>query len=125
MKKITDLEITGITWNDRSIQIAWRSANAEMEAESCLYQHSDGTWVVDPWSRSLGASFGEKLLGALMKEFISKAFTYDDTSSFANSEVARVEGVLKKEDMYRKGLRQAAAASSRPRKTKIGVWFAD
>ena len=60
-----------------------------------------------------------------MKDFISKAFTYDDASSFADSEVARVEGVLKKEDMFRKGLRQAAAASSRPRKTKIGVWFAD
>lgn len=126
MKKFTDLHITGITWNQRSIQITWHSASADMEAESCLYQHSDGTWSVDPFSRSLGSSFGEKLLTELMKAFINQTFPYDDASSFGNSEVARVEGILKKDALYRRSLKKASAI---PRQkvqcSRISVWFAE
>ena len=126
MKKFTDLHITGITWNQRSIQISWHSASAEMEADSCLYQHSDGTWSVDPFSKSLGSSFGEKLLTELMKTFISQAFPYDDASSFGGSEIARVEGILKKDAMYRRSMKKYSVTPEKNVQCpRISVWFAE
>ena len=126
MKKFTDLHITGITWNQRSIQIKWHSAYAGIEAESCLYQHSDGTWAVDPFSKSLGSSFGEKLLTELMKTFISQAFPYDDASFFGSSEVARVEGILKKDVMYRRSMKKYSVTSEKNVQCpRISVWFAE
>lgn len=125
MKKITDLEITGITCNQRSIQIDWRSYDAGIEAESCLYQHSDGSWAVDPWTRSLGTSFGERLLGAMMKDFVLRSFTYDDSSSFGGSDVDKVEGILKKEDMYKRALRKKRESEDRRQRPVIRVWRAE
>lgn len=126
MKKINDLEITAIVWNPRSIQISWHSASGQLEAVSCLYQHSDGTWAVDPYTKSLGSVFGEKLLTAVMKDFISRSFPYDDASSFAGGDVDRVTGILKKEEMYRRQLRKTAAAAAKQNKNqRIDVWFAD
>ena len=126
MKKFTDLRIKGITWNQRSIQITWHSVSAEMEAESCLYQHSDGTWSVDPFSKSLGSSFGEKLLSELMKSFISQTFPYDDDSSLSGSDIVRVEGILKKDAMYRNSLRKISSSSEKKkRKPVIDVWFSE
>ena len=126
MKKFTDLQISGITWNQRSIQISWHSVSAEMEAESCLYQHSNGTWSVDPFSKSLGSFFGEKLLTELMKTFIRQAFPYDDASAFGSSEIARVEGILKKDAMYRRGLKKGSAISEKKeQRPRISVWLAD
>ena len=125
MKKFTDLRITDIKWNARSIQISWYSASAEMEAESCLYQHSDGTWAIDPVSRSFGSSFGEKLLTELMKTFISQTFPYDDASSFGSSDVAKVEGLIRKEQMFLDAVNKKAVTSNPKHRSTARVWFAD
>lgn len=125
MKKFTDLRITNIKWNARSIQISWYSASAEMEAESCLYQHSDGTWAIDPVSRSFGSSFGEKLLSELMKTFISRTFPYDDSSSFGSSDVAKVEGLIRKEQMFHDAVNKKTVTSNPKHRSTARVWFAD
>ena len=124
MKNFNDLTITDIKWNSRSIAIRWYSPKSFTEGESCLYQHSDGTWAIDPVSRSYGSSFGERLLSQVMMEFVRKAFPYDDASSFASSDVVKVEGLLKKDRMYRKALKKPSSTviTSRP---PAQVWYAE
>lgn len=124
--KFEDLKIKSVTWNQRSIQIVWSAACAgSNDRISCLYQHSDGKWSVDPASRRLGSKFGENLLSELMKLFITQAFPYDDSSSFTNSEVARVEGILRKDVMYRKNLHKSHPVNHRRHPERITVWFDD
>ena len=45
MKKINDLQVTDITFNPRCVQITWVSEKNDLTAQSCLYQHSDGSWA--------------------------------------------------------------------------------
>jgi hypothetical protein len=80
---------------------------------------------VDPWTRSLGTSFGERLLGAMMKDFVLRSFTYDDSSSFGGSDVDKVEGILKKEDMYKRALRKKRESEERRQRPVIRVWRAE
>ena len=107
------------------IQIDWQSPGTGIESQSCLYQHADGTWTVDPESRSLGTSFGEKLIGALAQEFIRSAFTYDDSSALGKSEVARIEGILKKEEMEKEASAHPKSIVIPKTNSMIRVWTAE
>lgn len=125
---MNDLRVTDIRWNLRSIQITWQSAKDELPFESCLYQHSDGSWTIDPDTRKLGARVGEILLKQVMTEFIEHTFPVNDTSGMAQSEVARIEGILRREEMYQKSRKRAASSGSGPKKknsSRILVWRAD
>jgi hypothetical protein len=124
MKRINDLQVTDISFNPRSVQITWASEKNDLIAQSCLYQHSDGSWAVDPTTRSLGAEVGEQLLRQLMKHFLEQAFPYNDSSHMSNSEIDRVEGILKREEMYQKSLIKPKA-SEKKSKPVIRVWRAD
>ncbi len=124
MKKINDLQVTDITFNPRCVQITWVSEKNDLTAQSCLYQHSDGSWAVDPMTRSLGAEAGEQILRQLMKHFLDQAFPYNDSSHMSHSEVDRVEGILKKEEMYLNSLKKPKA-SKKKSKPIIRVWRAD
>lgn len=125
MKKLNDLRVTDIRWNLRSVEISWESGKEHLSGESCLYQHSDGSWAVDPNTRKLGAEFGEMILRQVMRQFIDQAFPYNDSSHMPHSEVARVEGILRKEDMYQKIIRKPAASVMKEAPSQIRVWRAE
>lgn len=125
MKHINDLQAVMIRWNLRSIEIEWKSEKMNISGISCLYQHSDGSWAVDPETRKCGAEFGEALMKTLMKEFIDTAFPCSDSSYMPQSEIARIEGILRKEEMYRKSLQKPLPPKHRKNPSRIRVWRAE
>ena len=125
MKQINDLQAVSVKWNLRSIEIEWKSEKNNLSGVSCLYQHSDGRWAVDPETRKYGAGFGEALMKILMKEFIDKAFPYNDSSHMPQSELSRIEGILRKEEMYRKSLQKPLPLKPQKNISRIRVWRAD
>ena len=121
--------IKSIRVDTRAVTILWQENG--IEHESIIYRRSDGSFRFDPETRACGKQV-QVFLASAYAESCAKLLNAakqksDEEYPGFRSEYARIEYLLKKEEMYRRMCRKANAAAQNGARNRsvIGVWRAE
>ena len=110
------------TKNERLYSIRWAVSCRDCVYTTYFYRHMNGTWHMDPDSKSYGLPFARVLKNAVTDPVIADAIRVPLTETGRAPELDRIESILKKEEMYRKQLRRSKKEEEE--KNPVRVWFA-
>ena len=119
-----DFTITSMNWSDRAVHICWKLPSKNIQSESCLYRHSDGSWHLDGESRQYGIQFAKALSSQMAQFFLYRICPAAEEPEYTGpSELARIERQLKREDEYRRAVeKKKSEKQDKPR--RISAWHA-